>query len=92
MLLARSHNYDDSAEWTEAYRPEIAIAALDRYYATQDLIRNLNLAANPGLWAAAPGDSCDWCPFRRPGGPPDGSGCPGNTQTKQDKQLRGLIA
>ncbi|HLU44561.1 MAG TPA: hypothetical protein VKZ67_06015, partial [Natronosporangium sp.] len=56
VFLARSHNYDDSAEWTEAYQPEIAIAALDRYYATQDLIgpHGLHLAANPGLWPAVP--------------------------------------
>jgi hypothetical protein len=97
VLLARSHDYDQSVEWTEAYQPAIAITALDRYYATQDLIGpgGLNLAANPVLWAAvpaAPGDSCDWCPFRRPGGPADGSGCPGNLSAKQDKQTRGLIA
>jgi hypothetical protein len=97
VLLSRSHDYDQSREWTEAYNPELAIWALDRYYATQDLIGpgGLNLAANPALWAAvpaAPGEACDWCPFRRPGGPADGSGCPGNLQTKQDKQTRGLIA
>jgi hypothetical protein len=97
VLLARSHNYDDSTEWTEAYQPEIAIQALDRYYATQDLISptGLDLATNPVLWAAvpaAPGDSCDWCPFRRAGGSADNTGCPGNTQTRIDKQTAGIIA
>lgn len=97
VLLARSHNYDDSAEWTEAYNPEIAIRALDRYYATQDLIgpNGLNLAANPKLWPvvpAAPGDACTWCPFRRAGGPADQTGCPGNTDQRINKQVSGLIA
>ncbi len=95
VFLARSHNYDDSAEWTERYDPDIAIKALDRYYATQDLIANLRVADQPDLWdlvPAAPGKPCDWCPFRRLGGPADGTGCPGNTQSKIDKQTAGLIA
>jgi hypothetical protein len=95
VFLARSHDYADSAEWTERYDPNIAIAAVDRFYATHDLINNLGLVANPALWAvtpAAPGKACDWCPFRRPGGPADGTGCPGNTQSKIDKQVSGLIA
>lgn len=96
VFLSRSHDYDASAEWTERYDPAVAIAALDRYYATQDLIATLPLATNPALWAAvpaAPGDkTCDWCPFRRSGGPADATGCPGNTQDKVDKQLNGLVA
>lgn len=95
VLLARSHMYDDSTEWTEAYRPEIAIWALDRYYATQDLINHLDLTNNPTLWPAVPavsGDSCSWCPFRRQGGPADDTGCPGNTQAKIDKQTAGILA
>jgi len=94
VLLARSHDYDDSAEWTERYRPEIAIAALDRYYATQDLVAALGLP-DSGLFGAVPatpGDACQWCEFRRPGGTADATGCPGNTDEKIDKQVRGLIA
>lgn len=95
VFLARSHDYADSVEWTERYDPNIAIAAISRYYATLDLLANLDLANNPGLWAAtpaAPGKACDWCPFRRIGGPADGTGCPGNTDSKIDKQTAGLIA
>lgn len=95
VFLARSHNYDDSAEWTEAYDPEIAINAIARYHGTHDLIRELALATTPALWPvvpAAPGKACDWCPFRRPGGPADATGCPGNTQSKIGKQVVGLIA
>lgn len=97
VFLARSHDYADSAEWTERYDPAIAHEAIARYYATHDLIglNGLNLVANPALWAvtpSTPGKACDWCPFRRPGGPADGTGCPGNTAEKIDKQLRGLIA
>lgn len=94
VFLARSHNYDDSAEWTERYDPEIAIRALDRYYATQDLIRDLGVAGQPDLWdlvPAMPGKACTWCPFRRVGGPADATGCPGNTEAKIDKQLHGLL-
>lgn len=94
VFLARSHDYSDSREWTERYDPAIAIKAVDRYYATHDLLNSLNPAANPQLWAvvpAQPGKACDWCPFRRVGGPADGTGCPGNTQTKIDKQLSGLL-
>lgn len=95
VFLARSHDYADSAEWTERYDPDIAIRAIARYYATLDLIANLALDRNPTLWAAtpaAPGKSCDWCEFRRPGGPADGTGCPGNTDEKIAKQTAGLIA
>ncbi|MEU5549227.1 hypothetical protein ABZ738_05610 [Micromonospora sp. NPDC047793] len=97
VFLARSHDYSDSAEWTEEYRPDIADWAVDRYFATHDLIgtHGLNVAANPDLWTAvpdAPGKACDWCPFRRVGGPADATGCPGDTDQKINKQLSGLIA
>jgi hypothetical protein len=96
VLLARSHDYDDSAEWTEPYRPDIAEDAIGRYHATKTLIAGLPLAANPALWAVVPAapseDACAWCPFRRAGGPADGTGCPGNTQSKIDKQTAGLLA
>jgi hypothetical protein len=95
VFLARSHDYNDSAEWTEAYQPDIAIKALARYYETQDLIAALDLVANPAMWDLVPakvGKACAWCPFRRPGGPADGTGCPGDTQSKIDRQLAGLIA
>lgn len=95
VLLARSHNYDDSTEWTEAYNPAVARWAIDRYHATRALIAGLDLAANPALWPAVPATpsdkTCNWCPFRRQGGPADGTGCPGNTGQKIDKQVAGLI-
>lgn len=97
VFLARSHDYSDSAEWTEEYRPDIADWAIDRYFATHDLIgeHGLDLAANPDRWPAVPatpGKACDWCPFRRVGGPADATGCPGDTDQKINHQLRGLIA
>jgi hypothetical protein len=95
VFLARSHDYADSTEWTEPYNPEIAAWAVDRYYATIDLLAALDPATSPALWdmvPAAPGKACDWCPFRRVGGPADATGCPGNTGQKVDKQLSGLIA
>lgn len=97
VFLARSHDYADSTEWTEPYNPDIADWAVYRYYATFDLIgpNGLDVANNPDLWPAVPatpGKACDWCPFRRVGGPADQTGCPGNTQNKIDKQTAGLIA
>jgi len=94
VFLARSHDYDESAEWTETYQPDVAFDAIVRYYATKDLITALPLTANPTLWGAvpaAPGDACTWCPFKR-AGPADATGCPGNTEAKIDKQMAGLIA
>lgn len=95
VFLARSHDYADSTEWTEPYNREIADMAVMRYYATIQLLIDLGLPANPAMWEfvpAAPGKSCSWCPFRRVGGPANGTGCPGNTDTQIDKQLHGLIA
>jgi hypothetical protein len=96
VLLARSHDYDESAEWTEPYDREIAVTALVRYYATKDLLNALPLAEQPALWGAVPAapseDACAFCPFQRPGRPADGTGCPGITATKINKQVSGLIA
>ena len=95
VFLARSHDYADSAEWTERYDPDIAYAAIARYYGTFDLLKALDVANNPALWPAVPatpGKACDWCPFRRVGGPADQTGCPGNTESKINKQVSGLIA
>lgn len=95
VFLARSHDYDESAEWTEAYNPQIAFDAIVRYYATQDLLKVLRPQDNPALWGAvpaAPGDACTWCPFKRPGAPADATGCPGNTEDRMAKQTAGLIA
>lgn len=95
VLLARSHDYDDSREWTERYRPEIATWAVNRYYDTKALVEALPLKSNPDLWANVPAapsdDACKWCEFNRPG-PVDGTGCPGNSIARQQKALSGLIA
>jgi hypothetical protein len=94
VLLARSWQYDDSDEWTEPYQPEIAFRALDRYYATKDLLGVLDVAANPDLITAiqaTPGDACKWCPFHRPGQPSNWAGCTGPA-TSDNRQTAGLIA
>ncbi|ROO51049.1 hypothetical protein EDC02_5913 [Micromonospora sp. Llam0] len=99
VLLARSHNFDESAEWTEAYNPDIAIAAIDRYYATHDLIGALGGKTNIGdLVAAVPAtpnrDTCKWCPFLRPDQPANWGGCPGDRTTEKvtATTMAGLIA
>jgi hypothetical protein len=79
--LSRGWDFGKSWEWTEAYDPEIAIRALDRMYATEDLITQLDLAGNPALWGAVPATptkDCRYCRFFRPNTPADGTGCPGN--------------
>lgn len=99
VLLARSWQYDDSDEWTEPWQPEVALLALDRYYATQDLINVLDVANRPDnitAVPAAPGpDACKWCPFYRPGQPSDWHGCAGDEDTanrKAERFAEGLIA
>ncbi len=96
VLLARSHDYDDSVEWTEPYDKNIAVEAINRYYNILELLKALPVQDNPALWGVVPSapsdDNCAWCPFRRIGGPADGTGCPGNTEAKIDKQVAGLIA
>ncbi|MEU5965936.1 hypothetical protein ABZ777_32425 [Micromonospora parva] len=97
VFLARSHDYSDSAEWTEEYRPDIADWAVDRYFATHDLIgeHGLDLANHPDRWPAvpaAPGSACAWCPFKRPGPEADQTGCRGDLDQEAAHQMRGLIA
>jgi hypothetical protein len=98
VLLARSHDYDESQEWTEAYDPAIAIAAVQRYYATHDLLQALQVTAAPDLIAAVPAtphrDTCKWCPFARPGQPADWHGCPGDKPLDKvvERATTGLIA
>lgn len=85
VMLARSHDFSESVEWTEEYRPDIAIAALTRFYAIRDQVINNDMATHPQRLetiGATPGDACKWCAFRRPptpGGPPvDATGCVGD--------------
>jgi hypothetical protein len=98
VLLARSWQYDDSDEWTEAYDPTIAFRAIDRYYATKDLLAGLNVAGDPDAIAAVPTspgkDTCAWCPFRRAGQASDWHGCAGDEAAyakSADRFTDGLI-
>jgi len=82
VLLARSWKYDDSEEWTEEYREDIALKAIDRYWSIVDLVHDLG-GPNAGdlitAVPAAPGkDTCKWCPFYRPGIASDWNGCAGD--------------
>ena len=99
VLLARSWQYDDSEEWTEAYDPDIAYLAIDRYYATVQLLLDLDVANHPAFIAAVPAtpsaDSCKWCPFHRPGQPAGWDGCAGDQAAQErrvDRFTDGLIA
>lgn len=98
VLLARSWKYDDSDEWTEAYDPAIAHEAIARYYATHDLLADLNIEANPDFIGAVPAapseDACKFCPFRRPGQPTNWAGCAGDStafERRVDRFADGLI-
>lgn len=99
VLLARSWQYDDSDEWTEEWQPDVAFAALDRYYATKDLLRAFDVAANPHmitLVASAPSEhSCAWCPFHDPTRPSGWDSCQGHTRSAERAVSRfgnGLVA
>jgi hypothetical protein len=75
VLLARSHSFDDSEEWTEPYDERIADWALKRYWDVVDLLHADGLDAVP---AAPSNDACHWCPFHRPGLATDLDGCRGH--------------
>lgn len=98
VCLHRSHDYDKSWEWTEPYNPQVAAAALERVYATMQLLSDLGVDNTPALWAvvpATPTPDCRYCPYWRPGKPADGTGCPGDTAATANAVARftdGLIA
>jgi len=94
VLLARSHDYSESVEWTEPYDEAIAVSAMTRFYAIRDAVINTNAAHYPEALIAvpaAPGEACKWCPFQRvtpPGGKHvDGTGCAGNTEAHANVEL-----
>lgn len=91
VMLARSHDYGESVEWTEEYRPDIAIDAMTRFYNIRDRVTNNDMATRPERLAAieaTPGEACKWCPFQRPtpfgGADVDATGCVGNTARSSD--------
>lgn len=99
VLLARSHQFDDSEEWTEEYQPDVADEAILRYYATHDLLAALKVSENPDFIAAVPAtpdpDTCRWCPFHRPGQPSGWEGCAGDPAVHERRVAAfadGLIA
>lgn len=94
VLLARSHDFTESVEWTEQYREDIALNAMTRFYAIRDQVLELDGGRHPEQLIhveAAPGEACKWCPFQRvtpPGGPPvDATGCAGNTEAHTDVEM-----
>lgn len=71
VLFARtSARYDDAEEWTEAYDPTIAEHAIERYFDTAQLTRELDLEGHPDQIASVPAtpstEACKFCPFHRP--------------------------
>lgn len=67
VLLARSHDYDESVEWTEPYRPDVAQWAVDRYSSIVADVEHLDLANRHDrleqIPAAPSAKTCAWCPF-----------------------------
>jgi hypothetical protein len=87
VMLARSHDFRESVEWTEEYDERIAVDAMTRFYATRDEMTNMDGARFPERLAAieaTPGEACKWCPFQRPGPEVDATGCAGNTGASMD--------
>jgi hypothetical protein len=96
VLLARSWQYDDSDEWTEAYNPDLALWAIQRYWDVVDQVAELDLANHPDHITrvkASPGN-CGFCPFARAGQPSDWHGCAGDeaaAQRREEHFADGLI-
>lgn len=94
VLLARSHDFTESVEWTEAYDERIAVDAMMRFYNIRDAVINTGAAQYPEALIAVPsepGEACKWCPFQRvtpPGGKHvDATGCVGITEAHANVEL-----
>ncbi len=74
----RSGYLTDLHVWSEPYDRQVAVDALNRAATIQTLATALPPALIPAVPDAA---ACCWCPFYRPGGPADGTGCPGPIET-----------
>jgi len=64
----------------EPYDERIALNGLDRLGRLSALLHQLDPEQHPDRWGlipATPSGDCRWCPFFRPGGPADATGCPG---------------
>jgi hypothetical protein len=72
---------DDLWTWTAPYDEAIALAALERLALIKCTVVDLDVERHPDRWALIPGhpEGCRFCPYSRPGGPADGTGCPGPT-------------
>lgn len=80
VMLARSHDYGESREWTEAYRPDIADRALARYTQLAEKVgeAQIPITAAASVTASPSLDTCKWCPFWQPSLSEAGAqGCPG---------------
>jgi hypothetical protein len=82
VFLARSHDFDESVEWTERYRPDVAQWAIDRYADIQREVAYRELAKHPerlGDVTASPSEkTCTWCPFL-------GTACEGDRPQRMEK-------
>ena len=70
----RSNYLDTLHVWTEPYDQQIALAALSRLASVQQMTAVLPPSHIP---AVPDKTGCVWCPYYRPGGPADKTGCPG---------------
>lgn len=66
--------------WVGNYDRDKAVAALDRLHSTRELVRLLDLEANPEAWAlipAKPSNHCTYCPWFLPASDTPAFGCKG---------------
>lgn len=70
----RSGYLTDLHVWAEPYNETVADQALARAATIQQLTKVLPVGQIPAHPDQA---ACTWCPFYRPGGPADATGCPG---------------
>lgn len=79
----------DGLEWAEPYNHVIADDALRRLQRVIFLGSTVALDQEPRNFALIPGDdtgeACTYCNWRRPGGPADATGCPGDTAEVLDR-------
>lgn len=94
VFVPRSGRLDDMWVWVDAYRPEIAEAALKRVYGFARRLGEMDILNNPHLWETVPATPdymwCQFCPLMNRGMSPDepatDKGCPGYKMNRKEKK------
>lgn len=74
VFLSRTNGLNATHVWSEPFNPQIALDALARLDAIDQLRQVFPIQSLPTA------DGCTWCPYYRPHQPGDQDGCPGHAK------------